>query len=183
MTATQPPAAGTAGTANAGNIRQIALGDLEHELAQTRRVLERVPDAHHGWTPHPKSMPLFGLATHIANTPSWAIAMCTSDAFDLADAPGRLQEDPSVAAVLERFDGNVARLKEAMAPLGDEAWLATWTMKNQGQTVMAVPRAAAIRGWLVSHMIHHRAQMTVYLRLLDVPVPGMYGASADEKGR
>lgn len=180
MTATTPPAAG----ANSlGSIRRLALGDLEHELAQTRRVLERVPDAHHGWTPHPKSMTLFGLATHIANTPSWAVAMCTQDTFDLADAPGRLTDDPNVAAVLARFDGNVARLTEAMAPLPDEAWLATWTMKNRGQAVMAVPRAAAIRGWLVSHMIHHRAQLTVYLRLLDVPVPGMYGASADEKGR
>lgn len=180
MTATPTPAASTD---SHGNIRQLALGDLEQEFAQTRRMLERLPDAHRGWTPHPRSMTLFGLATHLANTPSWGLAICTQDGFDLADAPGRMKEDENVAAVLARFDGNVAQLKAAAEGVTDEAWLTPWSLKNGGKTVMTVPRASALRTFILSHMIHHRAQMSVYLRLLEVPVPGMYGASADEKGR
>lgn len=164
------------------SLKQVAIGDLEHELGQTRRVLERVPDERFAWKPHPKSWSLGSLATHLANLPHWTVAVLAADSFDLATIP---PPDPAGAPksrdeVLRRFDDNVAEVRRALEAADDEALGRTWTLRKGEHVVMSMPRAAAIRAVGISHIIHHRGQMTVYLRLLDVPVPGLYGPSADE---
>ena len=166
-------------TAATPSIKQITLGDLEHELASTRRVLERVPDGHAEWRPHEKSMPLMGLATHLATIPWWGIGMLTADHYDLATA-GRNAPDPTPAAALARWDENVARLMEAFHGASDELLLSPWELRMGGKVLRSSPRASFLRGWVVSHMVHHRAQLGVYLRLLGVPVPQVYGPTADE---
>lgn len=165
----------------AGSMAQWALGDLEQELASTRRVLERVPAARWEWRPHDKSWTLGQLATHLARIPSWPTAMCTSDVFDLATLPkdAPLPADP--VAVLALFDANVTALKAAMATSDDALLQRPWTLRMGDHALMTLPTVAAIRMWGLSHQIHHRGQLTVYLRLIDAPVPGLYGPSADER--
>ncbi|HEU4453236.1 MAG TPA: DinB family protein [Longimicrobium sp.] len=169
-------------SAASSQVRQLALGDFEHELAQTRRVLERVPDDRFDFKPHPKSFSIGHLATHLANLPFWLISILSDDEFDLATVP---PTDPATLpttrdAVLAKFDENVATVRAAFDAADDEALLRPWTLRKGEHVVMTVPRAAAIRTIGISHMVHHRGQMTLYLRLLDIPVPGIYGPSADE---
>ncbi|HEX8693802.1 MAG TPA: DinB family protein [Longimicrobium sp.] len=163
-------------------VRQLALGDLEREMKQTRRVLERVPDEHWDWKPHQKSMSLGHLAAHVANLPRWQATVLASDFFDVATVP-----PPDYAAapktrdeLLRRFDENAAAMQAALDAAGDEALLRTWELRQGEHVITSLSRAAAIRTLGISHIIHHRAQLTVYLRQLDVPVPGLYGPSADE---
>ena len=164
-------------------IKHVALGDLENELAGTRRVLERVPDEHLGWKPHEKSFTLGELATHVTNLLYWQLGIVTSDEFDLATVP---PPDPSQilksrGALLERWDQNVAALRPALDAADDESLMRRWTLRKGEHVVMALPRVAALRTVGISHLIHHRAQLTVYLRQVGAPVPGLYGPSADEK--
>jgi uncharacterized damage-inducible protein DinB len=163
-------------------VRQLALGDFEQEIAQTRRVLERVPDDRFDFRPHPKSFPLGHLASHISTLPFWLISILSADEFDLATVPPTNPDElPKTRdAILAKFDENVAAVRAALEAADDDALLRPWTLRKGEHVVMTIPRVAAIRTVGVSHMIHHRAQMTVYLRLLDVPVPGLYGPSADE---
>jgi uncharacterized damage-inducible protein DinB len=163
-------------------VRQLALGDFEQEIAQTRRVLERVPDDRFGFKPHPKSFSLGHLATHLANLPFWLISILSSDEFDLATVPPTNPDELPTArdAVLAKFDENVAAVRSALEAADDDALLRPWTLRKGEHVVMTIPRVAAIRTVGISHMVHHRGQMTVYFRLLDVPVPGLYGPSADE---
>ena len=165
------------------SIRRLALGDLEHEMAQTRRVLERVPDEHFDWKPHEKSMPLGRLAAHVANLPWLARAALQGDELDVATVP---RPDPASAPkgrddILAKFDAELANLSAALDAADDATLMQKWTLRNGERVVMSVPRAGAIRGMGISHLIHHRAQLTVYLRILDVPIPGLYGPSADEQ--
>lgn len=156
------------------------LGDLDNELATTRRVLERVPDAHGDWKPHPKSMSLMEMASHVASLLGWGTAILTSDGMDFAQSP-----PPSKAGsreeLLARFDENAARLRELLAAADDPTLLGTWTGRNGDRVVIALPRIAMMRAMIVNHMIHHRGQLSVYLRLNDVPLPMMYGPTADER--
>ncbi len=161
-------------------LSRLALGDLGHELRQTRTALGRIRDEHFDWRPHEKSYTLGGLATHIANLPSWIVGMLQSTDFDLAEAPPNLGGDPDRAAVLERFDANADAVRTALADTDDDALTTTWTLRNGDRIIAKMPRVAAIRTNGISHIIHHRAQLIVYLRLLDIPVPGLYGPSADE---
>jgi uncharacterized damage-inducible protein DinB len=163
-------------------VRQLALGDFEQEMAQTRRALERVPDDQFGFKPHPKSFSLGHLATHLSNLPFWLISILSSDEFDLASVPPTNPDElPKTRdAVLAKFDENVAAVRAALDAADDEALVRPWTLRKGEHVVMTVPRVAAIRSVGISHMVHHRAQLTVYFRLLDVPVPGLYGPSADE---
>ncbi|HKI05601.1 MAG TPA: DinB family protein [Thermoanaerobaculia bacterium] len=164
-------------------IAELLLAELEREAAGTRRALERVPEGRDDWKPHEKSMPLGYLATLVATIPSWAAAIVTQDQLDLA-AQGAFQS-PEVHTnreLLEVFDKSLAKAREALATATDEHLMTPWKLLVQGQVVMEVSRYVAIRDSAFNHLAHHRGQLTVYLRLNDVPVPSLYGPTADEKG-
>lgn len=164
-------------------LKDTALSDLEQELATTRRVLERVPDGHMAWKPHEKSMTLGRLSMHIAEIPGSAQRVLTTDSFHFM-APGQplppRREAATRAEVLETFDANAALLRAALEQVDDATLEKPWRFLRAGQEVSNDPKLATLRRRGISHMIHHRAQLGVYLRLLDVPIPGSYGPSADE---
>jgi len=158
----------------------VAFGDLDHELKNTRRMLEQLPDEHLGWRPHERSMSLGSLATHLTNLPFYGATILTADGFDAASRPPS-QPLESREAILEAFDRSAAAFREAAANVDDEVLQGTWTLRAGEREMFSRPRLGVLRGFALSHMIHHRGQLTVYLRLLDVPVPGLYGQSADDK--
>jgi uncharacterized damage-inducible protein DinB len=161
------------------------LPEFDHEMANTRKTLERVPDDKFDWKPHEKSMPMGGLATHLATIPTWAIHTINEDSIDIApvDAPPpRAEPANSRAEVLERFDTNLAEARAAIAGASDEQLLKPWTLLAGGKQILTLPKVAVLRSFVMSHTIHHRAQLGVYLRLNDIPVPSIYGPSADEAG-
>ena len=152
-------------------------------MANTRKTLERVPDDKFSWKPHEKSMTLGGLATHLSNIPSWTKNTFEADELDLAPAgaePYRLEEAKSTAELLEAFDKNVASARAALAAATDENWQGKWSLLMTGKPIFTLPRTGVMRGFVMNHLIHHRAQLGVYLRLNNVAIPGMYGPSADE---
>lgn len=160
-------------------IKDALLADFDHEMGTTRRLLERMPDDKLSWKPHPKSMSLGGLATHLSNIPQWAGPILNEPFFDLADAPPNLTEKTSCAEILASFDEMRARTRGWMDRIDGE-YMATWTLKRGGHEVFTVPRVAAFRSFVLHHIIHHRGQLSVYLRLNDIPIPAIYGPSADE---
>ena len=167
------------------SISKTILPEFDHEMANTRKTLERVPDDKFSWKPHEKSMTLGGLATHLANIPSWTKNTFESDELDVAPPgapPYRLDEAKSTAELLDAFDKNVGSARTALEAATDENWQGKWSLLMTGKTIFTLPRTAVMRGFILSHSIHHRAQLGVYLRLLDVPVPSIYGPSADEGG-
>ncbi len=158
-----------------------AIPDLDRELQSTRRVLERFPDAHAGWRPHEKSRPLGELAWHIAGIPARGAQILTTDGVDVALTPPALTPASlDAAAVLKRFDEQAAKLREAVAAADAAVLRAEWTMHAGDRVLVRDTRAMLMRYMVISHMIHHRAQLGVYYRLLGVPVPGVYGPTADE---
>ena len=166
-------------------ISKIILPEFDHEMANTRKTLERVPDDKFSWKPHEKSTSLGGLATHLANIPSWTKNTFEQDEIDIAPSgapPFRLEEAKSRDALLEAFDKNVASARAALEAASDENWQGKWSLLHAGNPIFTLPRTAVMRGFVMNHLIHHRAQLGVYLRLLDVPVPSIYGPSADEGG-
>jgi uncharacterized damage-inducible protein DinB len=165
-------------------LSQLFLIDFDAEMATTRRVLERVPDGKPDWRPHPRSMPLGRLATHVAELPIWVTNALTKDGLELAPdgkRPTSFPVDPSTAAMLEHFDTRRAEARAALAAAPDAAFTQSWTLKWGGQVVWTKPKVEVFRVWAMNHLVHHRAQLGVYLRLLDVAVPGSYGPSADEQ--
>jgi uncharacterized damage-inducible protein DinB len=148
-------------------------------MGTTRRLLERIPDDRLAWKPHPRSMTLGGLATHLSNIPHWGGTILNEQFFDLAAAPPPLAEKTSRADILAAFD-EVCRQTRATLDKTDAEYQSLWTLKRGGQQVFSVPRAAAFRSFVLHHIIHHRGQLSLYLRLNDVPVPAIYGPSADE---
>lgn len=163
---------------------QSLLPELDHEGRGTRATFERVPDAKLEWRPHGKSMTLGGLATHLAGLPTWMAITVDEDSFDLAPpgaSPPRREALPSRAAILATFDRNLAEARAILAGATDETLLASWTLRKGGNDVFTMPRIAVVRSFILNHTVHHRAQLGVYLRLLDVPVPSLYGPSADEQ--
>ena len=166
-------------------ISKMILPEFEHEMANTRKTLERVPDGKFDWKPHEKSMTLGGLATHLANIPSWTKNTFEADELDIAPPgapPFRLEEAKSTADLLAAFDQNVTNARAALESATDENWQGKWSLLHGGKEIFSLPRVAVMRGFVMNHLIHHRAQLGVYLRLLDVPVPSIYGPSADEGG-
>jgi uncharacterized damage-inducible protein DinB len=166
-------------------ISQMILPEFDHEMANTRKTLERVPDDKFAWKPHEKSMSLGGLSTHLANIPSWTAHTFDADELDIApvsEPPHRLTEVKSHDELLEAFDENVASARAALEKASDENWQGKWSLLSGGNKIFTLPRTAVMRGFVMNHLIHHRAQLGVYLRLLDVPVPSIYGPSADEGG-
>ena len=166
-------------------IRDALLPEFEHEMANTRKVLERCPEDKFGWKPHPKSFSMGSLATHIANMTGWTTDVMEKDAFDIAPvgAPP-YKEEPATTRqeLLEKFDKSASGARAALAGASDEQFAQTWSLLAGGETLLTMPRIACIRSFVMNHCIHHRAQLTVYLRLNDVPVPAIYGPSADEQG-
>ena len=161
---------------------QLATGDLEHELVTTRRMLERAPEEHFAWKPHEKSMSLGALAGHIANLLWWQTMMLQQDEFDMAAPQPPRTAPESRAALLQEFDEKAAVLREALAQTDEAALAQPWTLRSGDHVIFTQPRVAVLRGFGISHMVHHRGQLSVYLRLLDVPVPPSYGPTADERG-
>ena len=156
------------------------LSEFDREMGATARILARVPDAHLAWRPHERSMTLARLATHIASIPSWLAAMIREPAFDLADLPPRDAEESSRTAIVARFEAAVADARRALRDSTDARLLDAWTLRKDGQDIVSVPRVVALRTEGLYHLSHHRGQLTVYLRLLHVPLPPIYGPTADE---
>jgi len=158
---------------------QGLLAELEQEAATTRRVLERVPDAHLSWKPHPKSMSLGQLALHVATVPGNVAELAAGPG--LTEPPAFIQEPARTSAeLLTALDDSLSRARAALGSFDDAAMGATWRLTVAGKEVMALPRAGLVRAVMLNHWYHHRGQLLVYLRLLDVPVPSVYGPSADE---
>lgn len=168
-------------------IRDTLLPEFDHEMANTRRVLERVPEDRGDFQPHPKSMTLARLAGHLAGIPRWGTLALTRSEADLAprdpDAPPALVDRPMAArtAMLEAFDAAVAEARAAIAEAADDLLMQKWTLRKGGHVVLTMPRVSVLRTLLLNHAIHHRAQLGVYLRLNDVAVPPLYGPTADEQ--
>jgi uncharacterized damage-inducible protein DinB len=166
-------------------IADTLLPEFDREMANTRKALERVPEDKFAWKPHAKSGSLGWLAGHVSNIPSWPSWVVGQDELDLE--PGGKQMTPPAAPanrkeLLASFDKNVQQGREAIASAANEQLMQPWSLKRNGKTLMTLPKAAVLRGFVMNHHIHHRAQLGVYLRLLDVPVPAIYGPSADEAG-
>jgi len=167
-------------------ISHTLLPELEHELITTRRCIERVPDAQFAFQPHPKSFSAHDLVAHLAEIPVWGLVTLDRDEFDLEPLGGPAYERPelkTVAEALARFDEKSTALKAALAASSDEALMAPWTLCKAGRLMMTMPRIAVYRSFVLNHMIHHRGQLSIYLRMMDVPVPSIYGPSADEAPR
>ncbi len=163
-------------------LAESLLPEFDREMRLTRRVLERVPDAQFGWKPHEKSMTLGRLAEHLTEMPWWLTVTIKESSFEAStQRPADYTPPATRAAVLAAFDKNVAESRAALAGRGDGELMAPWTLKNHGKEVFTMPKMAVIRGFVLNHMIHHRGQMSVYLRLQNVPVPSVYGPSADEQ--
>lgn len=153
--------------------------ELDNELAKTRRMLERFPDAHAAWTPHAKSKSVAALASHIAGIPRHGARLIETDELDVMNRT--MPADPSTAAeLLKKFDDAVAAFHEALRKVTPELLDKPWTMRAGPKVLASAPRRILLRDMFLNHIIHHRAQLGVYYRLLDVPVPGTYGPSADE---
>lgn len=155
------------------------LPEYDHEMATTRKLLERVPDDKLAWRPHAKSFSLGELATHVATIPVWG--EMTLDRNELDATTGQRPELPASAVdLVARFDGHAAKTRAALAGRTDGELMAMWSLKRDGKVIFSMPKAIVWRSFVVNHLIHHRGQLSVYLRMLDVPVPSIYGPSADE---
>lgn len=165
-------------------ISETLLPEFDQEMANTRKVLERVPASKFSWKPHPKSFELGALSAHVANMADWAELTLTTDSFDYAPPGAPPYETPKFATtedLVAAFDKSIAKARTALTAADDSQMMAPWSLMAGGKTVMTMPRAAVVRTFVMNHIIHHRAQLTVYLRLNDIPVPGLYGPSADEQ--
>ena len=159
-------------------IAEKLLPELDVEMKTTRRLLERVPTDKGEWKPHPKSFALGHLAQLVATMPGWLTRMVRDPEIDLAKGAGYSYE--STETLVERFDTNVREAREAIASAKDSTFDEMWSLKMNGQVLITQPRGEAIRS-TINHLVHHRGQLTVYLRLVDVPIPSIYGPTADEK--
>jgi len=164
-------------------MNQALLGEFDHEFANARKTLERVPDAKFDWKPHAKSYSMGALAGHIAFIPHWAMHTIEKSEFDVNPPGGSMTQPPpmkSRADVLAFFDKGVAEARAALAGASDQSMMTPWSLLAGGKIIFTMPRIAVLRSFIMNHMIHHRGVLTVYLRLNDLPVPALYGPSADE---
>jgi uncharacterized damage-inducible protein DinB len=160
-------------------IREGLLTEYDHEMATTRKLLERIGSANLAWKPHERSMSLGGLATHLSTIPQWGGTILNEPSFDLASAGPNVQEKTSHADILAAFDASTKQTRTWLDK-SDAELAAPWTLKRGGQEVFTMPRVAAFRSFVLYHIVHHRGQLSVYLRLNGIPVPAIYGPSADE---
>jgi len=165
-------------------IGQSMLPEFDQEMQNTRKVLERCPDEKWNWKPHDKSGTVGWLASHVATMVGWVPFTLKTEELDYAPVDGPSFEPPKIdnrQQLLAEFDKNVAEARAALAAASDAEIMKNWKLLAGGQEIFTMPRAACIRGMVLNHHIHHRAQLTVYYRMLGVPVPGLYGPSADEQ--
>ncbi len=155
------------------------LPEFDHEMTTTRKVLERVPEDKFDWKPHAKSFSLGALAAHVVALPAWGAETLTRSEVDIAGSQPPAAP-PSKAELVATFDTHGATTRSALAGKTDAELMATWTLKRGGKAIFSMPKANVLRSFVLNHLIHHRGQLSVYLRLLDVPVPSIYGPSADE---
>lgn len=164
-------------------LSESLLSEFDLEMANTRKTLERVPLDKPDWKPHVKSMAMGGLATHLGNIPTWVNYTIGQDALDLAPGGGPLpsaEMAKSSEELLATFDANIAKARAAIAGASDAELFKSWTLMSNGNTILTMPKVAVLRSFVMNHLIHHRAQLGVYLRLNDIAVPSIYGPSADE---
>lgn len=162
-------------------IKEALLPEFDHEMGTTRKLLERVPLQRQDWKPHPKSMTLGMLVSHLVSLPNWVSAIIERETFDLSSS-SNLASQPyeSVPQMLQAFDQNVVGARAQVASRTDAELLAAWTLRRDGHELFTVPKVSVFKMFLLNHLIHHRGQLSVYLRLLDVPIPSIYGPSADD---
>jgi uncharacterized damage-inducible protein DinB len=164
-------------------IGKSLLGEFDQEMQGTRKVLERVPDDKWNWKPHDKSGTVGWLAGHVATIPGWITMTIQSEELDYAPVDGPSYEPPKIGnrkELLAAFDDDVAKARKALESVSDQEIMKNWKLLAGGKEIFTLPRVVCIRSMVMNHLIHHRAQLTVYFRLLGVPVPGLYGPSADE---
>jgi uncharacterized damage-inducible protein DinB len=164
-------------------LAELLLPEFDREVAATRRVLERVPDGSLDWRPHPKSMTLGALASHLGELGHWGHATGSLAGVDLEQMrrPPDWVPPTTLAALLEAFDRQMAAARAALAGKSDAELMAPWTLRRGAQEFFTMPKATCLRTFVMNHLVHHRGQLTVYLRMLDVPLPSIYGPSADEQ--
>ena len=163
-------------------MKPALMAEFDQEMAVTRQMLERLPEAAFGWKPHARSMSLGGLATHLSQIPHWGTSILMRDGYDLVhDNTGHAAEKQTVAEVLQTFDAHTREVRQCLAEKTDAELRAPWALKQSGQLVMSMPKAGALRRFLFNHLVHHRGQLSVYLRLQNVPLPPIYGPTADEQ--
>lgn len=164
------------------SLSSAILPEFDQEMATTRKTLERVDDAKAEWKPHAKSFTMSQLAGHLATIPGLTAPTLELDLLDLAPngIPIKMETPKTRAEMLKAFDENVAKARAVIEKTSDAAFMRPWTLMANGQKIFTQPKAGVLRGFIISHMIHHRAQLGVYLRLNDIPLPAMYGPSADE---
>ena len=161
---------------------QALLPEFDQEMASTRKVLERIPEDKLDWRPHPKSNTIGWNANHIAEIPGWVEGTLNQTTFDIAPAGGPRYQSPKLTsrqAILDLFDRNVASARKAIEGAADADIGKMWSLVEGGKPLLTMPRGAAVRGFIMNHLIHHRAVLCVYLRMNDVPLPSIYGPTAD----
>jgi uncharacterized damage-inducible protein DinB len=165
-------------------IGQSMLPEFDQEMQSTRKVLERVPDDKWDWKPHEKSGTVGWYTWHISNLPGWTTMTIKVQELDVAPKNGAPPAQPKPEnrqQALAQFDKDVAEARTALSTVSDADMMANWSLLMGGQNIFTMPRVAVLRGMVMNHLIHHRGQLTVYFRMLDIPVPGLYGPSGDEK--
>ena len=173
--------------ASKGNLVSIAqsiLPEFDQEMAGTRRALERIPDGKLEWKAHPKSNTLGWVGSHLVEILEWVEGTLTQDSWDPSPPGAEPYRTPILSSrqqMLDTFDKNVSAARRAIESTSDEAFMKDWSLLWNGETVFTMPRIAVMRSFILNHTIHHRAILTVYLRLNDIPVPALYGPSADEQ--
>jgi len=168
------------GETNGMTTKELAFCDLEREIAATRRVLERVPEEHFDWKPHEKSMSFGRLAMHVATNLQWFLMTLEGDGLDMASPPSMPMEATSSRELLATFEQNATACRAALTNIDEGALVQTWTLRQGAQVLYTAPRVVVLRVWCLNHLIHHRGQLCVYLRLLNLPVPAVYFNSTDE---
>ena len=166
-------------------LRDALLPELEMEMAGTRKTLERVPQEKFEWRPHDKSTKMGPLAMHLAQLPAWVAVTLNEKSMDLEPVGGPAYtpaEPESSRQVLETFDRGLAEAREALNAVQDAKLFESWSLLRGGKTLFTLPKIAVLRSFVLNHNVHHRAQLGVYLRMNDIPVPSLYGPSADEAG-
>ena len=164
------------------SIADHLMPEFDHEMASTRSLLERVPEAQGAWKPHPKSMSMGELAIHIASIPSYCTFTIQETELDVNPVGGPQFPKKSfttTADLIQLFDDNIRDARDVLVAASDGDMMETWSLKNAGQVVFSMPRVAVYRSMVMNHLVHHRGQLTVYARMHDVPLPSIYGPSAD----
>lgn len=165
-------------------IGQSMLPEFDQEMQSTRKVLERIPDEKWNWKPHENSGTVGWYAWHLSTLPGWATMTINTENLDIAPKDGsgpQMPKSDNAKQALAQFDKDAAEARAALEKVSDADMVANWSLLAGGENIFTMPRVAVLRGMVMNHLIHHRGQLTVYFRMLDIPVPGLYGPSADEK--